>query len=123
LGQTKTANDFFAWFASPNRVAITDFLVKWGHLLIGLSLVAGAFIRVGASIGSVLMFIYYLAHLDFPYVENKNNFLVDYHLIYTGVLIYLVIARARDVFALDYWMQRSPLLLQHKSLRRIYDLI
>lgn len=107
LGQTKTANDFFVWFASPSRVAVTDFLVKWGHLLIGLSLIFGLLTRVGATFGAALMFIYYLVHLDFPYVENKDNFLVDYHLIYVGVLVYLIIARDRDVFGLDHWVHRT----------------
>ena len=53
-------------------VAVTDLLVKWGYLLIGLSLFLGLLTRVGATIGAALMFIYYLAHLDFPYVENKS---------------------------------------------------
>lgn len=121
LGQTKTANEFFAWFASPSRVAITDFLVKWGHLLIGLSLIAGLLISIGARLGAFLMLIYYLAHLDFPYVESKDNFLVDYHLIYAGVLVYLVMARSDDTLAVDPWLRRSPFLRRHKSLRWLFE--
>jgi len=38
LGHTKTFHDFFAYFATPAMLPVTDFLVEWGHFLIGLSL-------------------------------------------------------------------------------------
>jgi thiosulfate dehydrogenase [quinone] large subunit len=117
LNQTKTAHDFFAWFASPTKVAITDFLVKWGHLLIGLSLISGLFTRVGAFFGAILMFIYYLAHIEFPYVENQSNFLVDYHLAYAGVLVYLMIVQAGHVIGLDRWASRAEIVRQHPALQ------
>jgi thiosulfate dehydrogenase [quinone] large subunit len=108
LNQTKTAHDLFAWVASPTKVTVADFLVKWGHLLIGLSLVLGLLTRAGAFFGAILMSTYYLAHMDFPYVENQSNFLVDYHLIYVGVLVQLVVARAGQVIGLDRWASRTP---------------
>ena len=41
LSHTKTFHDVFSVFMLPSVVGFTSFLVKWGHLLIGLSLIAG----------------------------------------------------------------------------------
>jgi thiosulfate dehydrogenase [quinone] large subunit len=43
---------------------ITTFLVGYGHLLIGLSLIFGLMVRISASVGIMLM--YWMAHMDFP---------------------------------------------------------
>jgi thiosulfate dehydrogenase (quinone) large subunit len=117
LDETRTAHDFFVWFASPTKVAATNFLVKWGHLSIGLSLVFGFLTRLSAFKGAILMFVYYLAHMDFPYVENQSNFLVDYHLIYLGVLVQLMISGAGHIVGLDRWVSRSHILHEHPFLR------
>ena len=93
--------------------AVTDFLVKWGHLLIGLSLISGLLTRAGAFFGAILMFIYYIAHMDFPYVENQDNFIVDYHLIYVGVLAQLMITSAGHVVGLDHWASRTQTVHRH----------
>jgi hypothetical protein len=31
------------------------------------------------------MLTYWLAHMDWPFIENKNNLVIDYHLVYAGV--------------------------------------
>lgn len=103
LGRTKTAHEFFAWFGSPTIVLATNVLVKWGHILIGISLFFGIVTRLGASLGAVLMFAYYIGHMDFPFVETRENLLVDYHLIYVGVLIHLIINDAGTTIGLDNW--------------------
>src|SRR5215468_4198790 len=68
----------------PSVAPIVTFLVEYGHLLIGLSLVSGLMVRVSASFGILLMIMYWMAHTDFPYIENHNNFIVDYHIVYAG---------------------------------------
>ena len=52
-------------------------------------------VRVSASFGVLLMLIYWMAHMDWPFVENKNNLLFDYHLVYGGVLVYLIVAMVK----------------------------
>src|SRR5215471_9565730 len=94
LSHTKTFHDLFAVFTTPTMAPITTFLVEYGHLLIGLSLVSGLMVRVSASFGILLMLTYWMAHMDFPYIENRNNFLVDYHIVYAGVLGFLIAKRA-----------------------------
>jgi thiosulfate dehydrogenase (quinone) large subunit len=43
---------------------LTTFLVEYGHLLIGLSLLTGLMVRVSATFGVMLMIIYWFAHMD-----------------------------------------------------------
>jgi thiosulfate dehydrogenase [quinone] large subunit len=101
LAHTKTFHDFFAQFATPAMEPITNFLVEWGHFLIGLSLLSGLLVRVSGPFAILLMVTYYFAHMDFPFIENKNNLLFDYHLVYAGVIVYLIARRAGHVFGLD----------------------
>lgn len=120
LNRTKTFHDLFAVFTTPTMAPITTFLVGYGHLLIGLSLVSGLMVRVSASLGILLMLTYWLAHMDFPFIENKNNFLVDYHIVYAGVLGFLIAKRAGQVWGLDGLVQRLSLFEQHPRLRPLF---
>jgi thiosulfate dehydrogenase [quinone] large subunit len=101
LSHTKTFHDVFSVFMVPSLVGITSFLVKWGHLLIGLSLVSGLLVRISGTFGMLLMGMYYFAHMDFPYIEAQTNLLVDYHLVYIAVIAYLIQRRAGHVWGLD----------------------
>jgi thiosulfate dehydrogenase (quinone) large subunit len=113
LNHTKTFHDVFAVFTTPTIAPITTFLVEYGHLLIGLSLLTGLMVRVSASFGVLLMIIYWFAHMDWPFIENKNNLIVDYHLVYAGVLVYLVVKRAGHVFGLDGWAENLTFFKQN----------
>jgi uncharacterized membrane protein YphA (DoxX/SURF4 family) len=42
-----------------------------------------------------------MAHMDWPYIENKTNFIVDQHLVFAGLLIYLAIVQAGRIWGLD----------------------
>lgn len=83
LKGTKTFHDVYAPFTTPTFAPILTFLVGYGHLLIGLSLLVGLLVRVSASFGIALVLLYWTAHMDFPFIENRNNFLVDYHIVYS----------------------------------------
>lgn len=117
LSHTKTFHDFYAVFTIPSVAPIITFLVSYGHLLIGLSLLLGLMVRVSATFGIMLMLVYWTAHMDFPFIESTNNFLVDYHLVYAGVLVYLIAKRAGHVFGLDAVAERLALVEHHPSLR------
>ncbi|HME21805.1 MAG TPA: DoxX family membrane protein [Acetobacteraceae bacterium] len=45
LAHTKTFHDIYAPLTSPTIAPVLTFLVSWGHLLIGLSLVSGLLVR------------------------------------------------------------------------------
>ena len=117
LSNTKTFHDVFAVFMTPTLAPIVTFLVEYGHLLIGLSLVSGLMVRVSASFGILLMIMYWMAHMDFPYIENKNNFIFDYHIVYAGVLGYLIVKRAGHVWGLDAWAEKLSFVKHYPALR------
>ena len=103
LGSTKTFHDFFQIFTGPIIAPIVTFLVAYGHLLIGLSLLSGLMVRLSAAFGIFIMLIYWMAHMDFPYISDHNNFLVDYHIVNALVLGLLIAVRAGHIWGLDSW--------------------
>lgn len=117
LSHTKTFHNLFVVFTTPTMAPITTFLVEYGHLLIGLSLLTGLMVRVSAAFGVLLMGIYWMAHLDWPFVENTNNLIVDYHVVYATVLIYLIVKRAGHVWGLDAWAENLEFVKAHPGLK------
>jgi thiosulfate dehydrogenase [quinone] large subunit len=117
LSHTKTFHDVYAGFTTPAWASTITALVGYGHLLIGLSLLIGLMVRISASFGILLMVIYWTAHMDFPYIESANNFILDYHLVYAGVLVYLIVKQAGHVWGLDGWAADLHWLQQHPLLR------
>jgi thiosulfate dehydrogenase [quinone] large subunit len=117
LGGTKTFHDVYAIFATPDWAPLITALVSYGHLLIGLSLLVGLMVRVSAAFGILLMLMYWTAHMDFPYIENANNFLLDYHIVYAGVLAFLIAKRAGHVLGLDGCLERHGIIERYPLLR------
>ena len=85
LSHTKTFHDVFVVFTTPAIAPVVSFMVAWGHLLIGLSLLFGLMVRVSTIFGIALVMMYWMAHMDWPFIENKNNFIVDYHIVYSSL--------------------------------------
>lgn len=117
LSHTKTWHSVFVLFTTPTMAPITTFLVEYGHLLIGLSLLFGLMTRVSAAFGVMLMIVYWFAHMDWPFIGDTNNFIVDYHLVYAGVLVYLIVRKAGHVFGLDGWAENLKVVREHPALR------
>ena len=117
LDHTKTFHDVFAVFTTPGMAPITTYLVEYGHLLIGLSLLTGLMVRLSAGFGVFLMITYWFAHMDWPFIENTNNLVVDYHLVYAGVLVFLILTRAGHVFGLDALAEKLSLVKRHPTLK------
>jgi len=117
LSHVKTFHDVYQPFTNPAVLPVLTFLVEYGHLLIGLSLISGLLVRVSAPFAIALMLLYWTAHMHFPYIENVNNYLIDYHIVYAGVLVYLMVKRAGHVFGLDGVVERLRLIEDHPALR------
>lgn len=117
LNHTKTFHDVFVVFTTPTMAPITTILVEYGHLLIGLSLLTGLMVRVSASFGVMLMIVYWFAHMDWPFIENSNNLIIDFHLVYAGVLVYLIVKHAGHVYGLDGWLKNLEFVKQHPGLK------
>jgi len=108
LSHTKTFHDVYAPMAVSPLVPLLTFLVEYGHLAIGLSLVFGLFVRASAPFAILLLLLYWTAHMDFPYIENVNSLLIDFHIVYAGLAVYLIMKNAGHVFGLDAWAAELP---------------
>jgi thiosulfate dehydrogenase [quinone] large subunit len=117
LSNTKTFHDVYAPFTNPVVAPVLTFLVEYGHLLIGLSLISGLLVRASAPFAIMLMLLYWTAHMDYPYIENVNNCLIDYHIVYAGVLVYLIVKRAGHVFGMDGWADELTAVRETPALR------
>ena len=117
LAHTKTFHMLYGPLVGSSLMPLIDFCVKWGHLLIGLSLVSGLMIRVSGVFGILLMLVYWSAHLDFPYVSSPLNFLLDDHIVYAAIIVYLMAVRAGHVFGLDAVAEKIDLIENNPFLR------
>ena len=117
LKGAKTFVEFYQWLASPGILPIVDFVNEWGLVLLGLSLIFGVFVRLSSILGAVLMLLYYLPILDFPY-PNPHSYLVDEHIIYALVLLLFASLRAGRVWGLENWCSNLPICSKFPRLRK-----
>jgi thiosulfate dehydrogenase [quinone] large subunit len=101
LSATKTFHSIMMIFDTPAIAPALSFLVKWGQFSIGLSLIFGCVVRISACFGAALMLLFYCAHMDWPHVEYRYNLVIDFHLVYAGLLLYIAAKRAGCVWGLD----------------------
>jgi thiosulfate dehydrogenase [quinone] large subunit len=106
LSATRTFHDAYGVFTGAVVAGIVTFLVAWGHLLIGLSLALGLMVRVSACVGAFLLVLYWAAFMDFPHVGGPDNFIIDFHLVYAVLLLYLAAVGAGHVLGLDSIAER-----------------
>jgi thiosulfate dehydrogenase [quinone] large subunit len=88
LEGAKTFTGFYHWLASPAMLPFTNFVNEWGLTLLGLALILGVLTKWASRLGALLMILYYLPILDFPY-PNAHSFIVDEHIIYAVGLMVL----------------------------------
>jgi thiosulfate dehydrogenase [quinone] large subunit len=120
LDHTKTFHFLYSQFTGPTVAPVLSFLVSYGHLLIGLSLLVGLMVRVSALFGTALMLLYWTAHMDFPYIENANNLFIDYHIVYAGLLVFLMVRRAGHVWGLDSWAEKQDFVARSPGLKALF---
>ena len=65
----------------------------------------------------MLMLVFWTAHLDFPYVSSPLNYLLDEHIVYAGLIVYLIAVRAGHVFGLDGFAEKLPAIERSPFLR------
>jgi thiosulfate dehydrogenase [quinone] large subunit len=121
LNGTKTFHPIYSQFTGPAIAPVLTFLVEYGHLLIGLSLLTGLLVRVSSAFGILLMLLYWTAHMDFPYISDTTNLLIDEHIVYAGVLVLLIVERAGHVFGLDAWAEKLPFVRENRFAHALID--
>lgn len=119
LSSTKTFHDLYAPLTDPALDPILTFLVSYGHLAIGASLLVGLAVRLSSLAGLALMLLYWTAHMEWPYIENHNNFIVDYHIVYGTVCLFLFAKDAGHVLGLDIIAARMGLVQRSAILRKV----
>jgi thiosulfate dehydrogenase [quinone] large subunit len=82
-------------------------------------LLSGFMVRVSAPFGILLMLVYYCAHMDFPFVEDHLNLIMDFHLVYAAVLFYLIKVRAGHAWGLDAIAEKLAFFSEHPALREL----
>lgn len=101
----KAFGPFYNFLLSPSVLPVINFINEWGLTLLGISLILGIFVRLSSLLGIVLMVLYYLPILNFPYV-GEHSYLVDEHIIYSASLLLLMAFNAGRIFGVDGWIRR-----------------
>lgn len=100
LNNATTLSDFYAALAAPNILPVVNILNEWGLILLGASLILGLFTRFSGVIAASLMLLYYFPVLDFPKI-GETSFIVDEHIIYALVFVFLSAVKAGRFWGLD----------------------
>jgi len=116
LRGAKTFVGFYQWLASPDILPVVNFLNEWGLTFIGVSLIIGIAVRLSSFFGALLMLLYYLPILQFPY-PNPHSYIVDEHIIYALALLLLASVRAGRVWGLENWCSNLPICSKFPKLR------
>lgn len=99
LANAQTFGSFYDWFASAQNIGWVNVVNEWGLVLIGAGLIFGTFTRLASYFGILLMVLYYLPGVSFPYVEH--GFIVDDHIIFIFILSTLIYLQAGQYWGFD----------------------
>jgi thiosulfate dehydrogenase [quinone] large subunit len=89
-------------------------LFMFGLLGIGLALISGIGLRIGAVAGTLMMAMMWLA--EFPPAKGSTNPITDYHLIYAAVMIALAAAYAGHTWGLGRRWAKLPFVQRNRWL-------
>lgn len=98
LGGAKMFGSFYSVLTGPTVLPIIALVNAWGLVLLGVSLITGAFVRWSAPLGMLLMLLYYLP-LGFPHPDT-HSYIVDDHIIYIAALFVLWSEQAGRIWGL-----------------------
>ena len=96
---------FYQRLAQPGILPFVNFINEWGLTLLGISLILGIGVRLSATLGAVLMILYYIP-LGFPY-PDAHSLVVDEHIIYACALFVLACWRAGRAWGLERWLEKK----------------
>lgn len=117
LQNAKTFTGMYSWMAQPSILPYINSINEWGQILLGISLVLGIGMRLSTTLGAILMTLYYFA-LPFPH-PNPQSFIVDEHVIYALIMIYLGAVRAGRIYGIETWCSKLPLCSKYPKLRKL----
>jgi len=100
LKASKSFPALFNWFASDANLVWINPINEWGLTLIGIALITGIFVRWSSIGGFLLMILYYLPVLDFPYIA-PHSYIVDEHVIYALLFLLFYASHAGKFWGAD----------------------
>lgn len=106
IGGAKTFSAFFHWLSLSQNIGWVNSVNAWGQALIGLSLMSGLLVKWSSVFGMLMMALYYLAVLNFPY-PNAHSYLVDDHIIYFLIFLLLYFVNAGKFWGLDILFKKK----------------
>lgn len=108
-GYIKSASaltQFYVWLALPQNIVWVDFLNQWGLFLVGAALIIGLVVRSASIFGILIMALYYVPILKFPFV-GANAYIIDEHIIFALIFIALIVFHAGSYWGIDGMIERS----------------
>lgn len=118
LKGAKTFAGLYQWLTQPGVLPVLNFVNEWGLTLLGASLVLGIAVRLSSVLGALLMILYYFPVLQFPY-PNPHSYIVDAHVLYALILLFLAAVRAGRVWGLEKWCSNLPICSRFPRLRSL----
>lgn len=100
IEQARTFEGFYRHLATSGNIWWVNELNIWGPILIGIALFIGFRTKVASVLGILLLILYYLPVLQFPYLAT-GGYIIDRHIIYALVLLLFVFTNAGEFWGLD----------------------
>lgn len=108
-----TKGPFAEFFQSLAGNAYVDWLFMLGLLFVGVTLMLGIMVKLGAYTGALMLILMYAAGFIWP----EHNPFLDEHLIYAVVMLLLVFSRPTGWFSLGGWWAQRGLAKKYAILR------
>jgi thiosulfate dehydrogenase [quinone] large subunit len=113
-------NPFGGLWVSLAGSPMVDMLVVWGQLLIGLTLLVGAFVRLAAFFGAFQMILFWAAHLEGGLMAGLpvgHGFFVSSHIVDAILLFGLGAIGAGRILGVDAWPEEQSFVRSNRWLR------
>jgi thiosulfate dehydrogenase [quinone] large subunit len=94
-------------------MGVIDFIVPVGQVLIGAALILGLATRFAGLMGALMMGMFFIAAWDF------GHGIVNQHFVYGTLALFLAYARAGEIYGLDAWIERLPVVTRAPALRYV----
>lgn len=100
---------FYQWLGAPQNIGWVDMLNEWGLFLIGAALILGLTTRIASFFGALMMALYYIPILKFPYA-GTHAYIVDEHVVYITGFLVLIAFNAGNYWGVDGMIERSKMI-------------
>ena len=107
-------HDFWVGMAgNEGAMGIVNFLVPYGQIGIGISLILGLLTRFGAAMGTLMMLLFFVAAWEFEFG------IVNQHLTYALVTAFIGYIGAGRYYGLDAVIEKLAIVRQSPQLRYV----